>query len=452
MDLNSNMDPNSSTWLLGIAFGLFLLLTGLSAAAETAFRLLRQARLRPSDQNTAHVPEAEALAEDPQRLMIALLILTGMGLMGAGSTATLLGLRMALSGWVGWFFALGLGILVLIVGLILPKLLAVCQPETVVRVTTPLLRLLMGILWPILRLVSGISRLLRRAVGQTRAPIHEVWMLSEEELRRLVNAVGEAVIDEDEKEMIAGIFELGQTVAREVMVPRIDMVAVEANTPLLEALDVIIKHGHSRIPVYEGSIDHIVGILYAKDLLAYLRDGRTDVPLREIVRDVYFIPESKHIDELLHELQSKKVHIAIVVDEYGGTAGLVTIEDLLEEIVGEIQDEFDREEAFVERLSEHEAIFDARIHLDEVNELLSLNLPTEQGDTLGGLIYSELGKIPAPGERVTLDGVTIEVLSVAGRRIRKVKVTKEVDAAAGKPASLRAKDPGRADLLGDVVT
>ncbi len=445
------MDPNSSIWLLGIAFGLSLILTALAAAAETAFRLLRQTQLAPPNHNATHNQSETALLQDPVRVVVALLILTGIGLMGAGSTATLLGLQAVPLGWPRWLFSLGLGILVLLVGLVIPKLLAVCRPEAVVRLATPPLRLLMGALWPLLQLVSGVSRLLSRLAGEAATPMNEAWMLSEDELRRLVNAVGEAAIDEDEREMIAGIFELGQTVAREVMVPRIDMVAVEANTPLLKALDVIIRHGHSRIPVYEGTIDHIIGILYAKDLLEYLRDGRTDVPLREIVRKAYFIPESKHIDELLHELQRKKVHIAIVVDEYGGTAGLVTIEDLLEEIVGEIQDEYDREEAFVERVNDHEAIFDARIHLDEVNELLGLDLPTEQGDTLGGLIYSELGKIPAPGERITLDGVTIEVLSVSGRRIRKVKVTKETDTPAAKSDALQAKDPGRADLLGDVV-
>jgi CBS domain containing-hemolysin-like protein len=209
------------------------------------------------------------------------------------------------------------------------------------------------------------------------------------------------------------------------MVPRISIVAVEAETSLLEALDVIIEAGHSRIPVYRDNIDNIVGVLYAKDLLAYLRDGQVEVPLCDILREPYFIPESKHVDELLQELQQRKVHIAIVVDEYGGTAGVVTIEDLIEEIVGEIQDEYDREEPFIEHISEDEIIFNARIDLDDVNHLMSLNLPTERGDTLGGLVFSELGKIPAPGDRVQIDGVTIVVLAVVGRRIKKVRVTRD---------------------------
>ena len=177
--------------------------------------------------------------------------------------------------------------------------------------------------------------------------------------------------------------------------------------PILEALDVILKAGHSRIPVYKNSVDNIVGILYAKDLLRFLRDGRTDTPLSKTLRPAYFIPESKKVDELLQELQQRKVHMAIVVDEYGGTAGLVTIEDLLEEIVGEIQDEYDAEEPTVEEVNEHEYLFDARVQLDEANKLLGVELPSEGGDTLGGFIYSQLGKVPTVGDRVEFENVTI---------------------------------------------
>ena len=165
-------------------------------------------------------------------------------------------------------------------------------------------------------------------------------------------------------------------------------------------------------------------MLYAKDLLIYLRDGRTDVPISKILRPAYFIPESKKVDELLAELQQRRVHVAIVVDEYGGTAGLVTIEDLLEEIVGEIQDEYDAEEPAFEEVSADEYLFDARIDLDEVNKLLNLDLPAEGGDTLGGFIYSQLGKVPAVGDVIEYDGIRVEVLSVAGRRIKQVRVSR----------------------------
>ena len=233
------------------------------------------------------------------------------------------------------------------------------------------------------------------------------------------------IIEEDEKEMIYSIFEFGETLAREVMVPRIDIVAVESKAPVQQALDLILKRGHSRIPVYEETVDNIIGLLYAKDLLGHLRDGNATVALRDILRPAYFIPETKKADELLQDLQQRKVHMAIVVDEYGGTAGLVTVEDLVEEIVGEIQDEYDAEEPFIEVITDDEFIFNARVDLDDVNKLMNVQLPSEGGDTLGGFIYSQLGKVPKVGDEILFDGIKIAVLSVAGRRIKKVKVNRE---------------------------
>jgi putative hemolysin len=224
--------------------------------------------------------------------------------------------------------------------------------------------------------------------------------------------------------MIYSIFEFGDTLAREVMVPRIDVVAIEVNTSIMEALDVVLQAGHSRIPVYQETIDNIVGMLYAKDLLQYWRSGAENLKLRDILRDVYYIPETKKVDELLQELQQRKVHIAIVVDEYGGTAGLVTIEDILEEIVGEIQDEYDSEEAFMEFISDDEIIFNGRMDLDDINRIMEIDLPTDRSDTLGGLIYSSLGRMPVIGDKVRIQNVESTVLSVAGRRIKKVKVVR----------------------------
>lgn len=247
----------------------------------------------------------------------------------------------------------------------------------------------------------------------------------EETLEQMVDAGEKAgLIESDEHEMISGIIGLDRTLVREIMVPRIDVIAVDVETPLRDALDVAIEGAHSRVPVYEESIDHISGLLYAKDLLRALRDGKVDVPLRSLLRPAYFVPESKRLDELLQELQSTKVHMAIVVDEYGGTAGIVTIEDVLEEIVGEIQDEYDTsEEPLVERVGENEAIFDARVNIDEVNQVLSVDLP-ETSDTLGGLVYQRLEKMPKVGDLVKVGDVTLSVLSVIGRRIKKIRVVK----------------------------
>jgi CBS domain containing-hemolysin-like protein len=247
----------------------------------------------------------------------------------------------------------------------------------------------------------------------------------EETLEQMVDAGEKAgLIEADAHEMISGIIRLDRTLAREIMVPRIDMIAIEVETPLRDALDVVIAGAHSRVPVYEESVDHVIGLLYAKDLLRTLREGKVDVPLRSLLRPAHFVPESKRLDELLQELQKSKVHMAIVVDEYGGTAGIVTIEDVLEEIVGEIQDEYDTgEESLIERISENEGVFNARVNIAEVNEMLSLNLPNES-DTLGGLVYQRLEKMPKVGDQVRVDDVTISVLSVIGRRIKKVRVAK----------------------------
>jgi len=259
--------------------------------------------------------------------------------------------------------------------------------------------------------------------------------VTEEEIMTLVDAgQEEGVIEAEEKAMIYSIFQFGETAAREVMVPRIDIVALEIDTPLDEALQVVIAAGHSRIPVYRDTIDNVQGILYAKDFLELwlpdsskgIEEAGRDRTLESLLRPAHFVPESKMLDDLLADLQQRKVHIAIVVDEYGGTAGLVTIEDILEEIVGEIQDEYDSEEAAYQQVGEGEYIFNARIDLDDVNRLLGTNLPTEQGDTLGGLIYSQLGKVPAPGDVIKFDGYSIEVISVVRRRIQNVRVRHEV--------------------------
>jgi CBS domain containing-hemolysin-like protein len=235
------------------------------------------------------------------------------------------------------------------------------------------------------------------------------------------------LIESDEHEMITGILQLDQTQAREIMVPRMDVIALDVETRLRDALAVVIDGAHARVPVFEESIDHVVGILYAKDLLRALRDGKTDASLRELARPAYFVPESKRLDELLQEMQRHHVHIAIIVDEYGGTAGIVTIEDILEEIVGEIQDEYDAaEEPLIERVGDSEGVFDARVPVDKVNEILELNLPTDNA-TLGGLVYQRLEKMPKAGDQVRVDDATISVLNVIGRRIKKVRVAKFIN-------------------------
>ena len=223
--------------------------------------------------------------------------------------------------------------------------------------------------------------------------------------------------------MISSIFELGDKPVREVMVPRTDIIAIDVATPPAEVLELITRVGHSRLPVFEGSADDIIGVVYVKDLFRRLARNERLSELRELLRPAHFVPETKKADELLREMQRNKVHLAIVVDEYGGTAGLVTIEDLVEEIVGEIRDEYDVEQEMVLLVSESEAVMDARIPFEDVREMFHIDInPTEDYATLGGFVTNRLGRFPRVGESVDAAGVRFTVESVEGRRIRRVRV------------------------------
>jgi CBS domain containing-hemolysin-like protein len=237
--------------------------------------------------------------------------------------------------------------------------------------------------------------------------------------------------------MINAVIELGGRRVHEVMVPRVSIVGIRADATFEEAIDIVVEEGHSRIPAYENSLDEVVGILYAKDLLPYLKSDAAPRPaLRKLLRAPVLVPESMTIDDLLHELQRRKVHIAIVLDEYGGTAGIVTIEDLLEEIVGEIQDEYDVEEPMVVRLSENEARFDGRADVDELRELFDIQLDLEdeeEYDTIGGLLYHRMSGVPSPGDTIEVDGLRLTVETTDGRRVGKVLVVRHASSRADGP-------------------
>lgn len=311
---------------------------------------------------------------------------------------------------------------VLLMGYQIPNAVLSGRDETFALIVSRPMAILVSLLTPILRLSQNLSQ----RIGKIMGGAGKVTIVTEEEIKTLVDAGSEeGVIEDEEKQMIFSVFKFGDTLAREVMVPRIDIVALEVETTLNDALDLIIREGHSRIPVYQESIDHIKGLLYAKDLLVLWRNGDTERALADILREPYFVPESKKAGDLLTELQERKQHLAIVIDEYGGTAGLVTIEDLVEEIVGEIRDEYDffEEEAY-EQVSETVYICIAGLDLDDLNELLDISLPTDENDTLGGYIFSELGKVPEVGDKVETDEVEMEVLTLEGRRIHRVRVRK----------------------------
>ncbi len=427
-----------------------LLLAGLVTVnailsmARTALINVRKARLRQLvEEGVASARVAETLAEDASRLLATTqlgLVLTSSFVSAVVAVTTTPPLAAVLEPWLGTasypvafvlvvFFA---ALVMLILAQLVPESLGVQHSERLALALARPLSLLSTLVMPLVRLVVWISNAIARLFGTgTRS---EMPFVTEEEIRTLVDAgEEEGVLEEEEKEMIYSIFDLGDTMTREVMVPRIDVVALDVSRPFLEALETIMQAGHSRIPVFDETIDNIEGVLYAKDLLPYLRDGHTDVPLKNLLRDAYFVPETKRASELLPDLQQRRVHVAIVVDEYGSMAGLVTIEDLLEEIVGEIQDEYDTEEPFVEFVDENEYVFDARVDLDDLNRLMDVSLPTEDNDTLGGFIYTELGKVPTPGDHVAYGDMEFLVESVAGRRIRKVRVRRQPPPSAQQP-------------------
>ncbi len=335
-----------------------------------------------------------------------------------------LALWQMLAGWqaaqaTGWLGVIAAGGLILAGEHILEGAVT-SRAETWVLRLYGLYRLLGFLLRPIAVLLIA----LRGGRASVEASPHAV---TEDELRAWVeNEDTPGSLEKGEREMIYSIFQFGDTLAREIMVPRIDILALEANATVEEAIHAFTQSGHSRVPVYEETIDNIIGLLYAKDLLRIQLEPERPSSIRPFLRPAYFVPESKKVDDLLREMQVRSIHMAIVVDEYGGTAGLVTLEDIVEEIVGEIRDEYDQsEELPYQKLGPDEYILHGRLSLDDVNDLLDLNLDTDVADTLGGYIYSVVGKVPLGGEQIQVDDWIFVVEQVSGRRIRRVHAIRQ---------------------------
>ena len=259
--------------------------------------------------------------------------------------------------------------------------------------------------------------------------LHSQWpepvaaQMTEDELKTWVESdQEEGGLEREERQMIYSIFQFGDTLAREIMVPRMDMLAFEVTTSLAQATDAFTQSGHSRVPVYENNIDNIIGLLYAKDLLHVMQNGQKQAGIRELLRPAYFVPDTKKADALLTEMQAQRIHMAIVVDEYGGVSGLVTLEDIIEEIIGEIQDEYDlSEEELVHQEGPNEYVFLGRIDLDDFNEVMDSDVPKGESDTLAGFLYDHFGRVPHDGESIQTDGLLLTIEQVIGRRIRRVR-------------------------------
>ena len=314
------------------------------------------------------------------------------------------------------------GFVTLVIGEVAPKSIALQNAEKFSLLVAGIINFISMLMLPAVKVVTVASDLIVRPFGghvRYSAPI-----LTEEELKMLVEAgEEEGVLEEDEKEMIHSIFEFTDTVVRQVMVPRIDMKCAEVTDNLNELLDVIMNYGHSRIPVYEENFDKIVGVVHAKDLLPVLKEDLRDIDIHQVMRPAYFIPENKKIDELMAEFKRSKIQMAIVRDEYGGTAGLVTLEDLLEEIVGDIMDEYDVEERMIDVIDPDHAIVSARMYVDDLNEQMGLSIPeSEDYETVGGFVFGLLGHQPDEGESVDYDGVTLTIKTVEGGRLHKIAI------------------------------
>jgi CBS domain containing-hemolysin-like protein len=407
-----------------VALGLLLLLSAFFSGSETAMFAANRLRLRHlKEEGHARAQVALHLLEHPARLLSTILVGNNIANTAAAVVATATLVRLLGPERGSLYAFLAVTALLLVFGEITPKTVAARHADRMALLAARPIQAIAALLAPLNRVLSALTNLLTRPPGGSVRP--DAPLVSEEEIQVLIRMGEEqGVLEQDEREMIHSIFEFGDTVVREVMVPRVDMVCVEADDPVEALLEVVRTHGHSRIPVYHDTVDHIIGLVHVKDLLSAFKDGRLSGTVRDFTRPTFFVPDTKRLDELFREMRRKKVHMAIAVDEYGGTAGVVTIEDLLEEIVGPIQDEYDAEEAPIRIQSDRVAVVDGTVHLEEVNAALGIDLPAGEVDTVGGFVTSLLGHVPAQGDCVTHDGIELSVERVDGHRIVQVKITK----------------------------
>jgi putative hemolysin len=435
--------------ILQIIVVLFLvMIEAVFVAAEIAIVTLRRSRLEQliEEGNRGALQVKHLLEDRPRFLAIVQIGVTFVGFLASAYAAVNLADRLSgvlvdvpvikevAGGAAVLIVTILLAFFTIVFGELVPKTFALTHTDRVALSLAGPMELVGEILSPVVRLLTWATRV----VSGGRPDVARQTQIGTQELKLIVERGGEeGILEAEEEQMISAVIELGQRRVHEVMVPRTDIQTLEATATLEEVIDTIVSEGHSRIPVYRKSIDEIIGILYAKDLLPLLKGDNQGLDLRKMLRPPLFVPESMSIDDLLHMLQRRKVHIAIVLDEYGGTAGMVTIEDLIEEIVGEIQDEYDVEEPMTERLSEHVARVDGRASVDDLADLFGMELgdlaDSDEYDTVGGLIYHRIGGVPKPGDEVRIDvyGLTLTVETTDGHRVGKVLATRSHDDADG---------------------
>jgi len=417
------LDTDSSMLIFLVAL---LVLSAIFSSAETAFLSINKIRLRNLQEDGDKKADLVLdLLENQNRLISTLLV--GNNIVNISSSALATKMATDYFGDAGVGIATGImTLLVLVFGEVVPKNLAAAHAEGWAMFIAPFMKVMSVILTPVVVLLTKLSDTVVRFSKKNK---EEDQTITEDEFKILVN-VGqeEGVFDESETEMINSIMEFDETYVKAIMVPRIDIVAVDVEDSINEVLRLIIDGGHSRIPAYEDSIDNIVGILYAKDIFEHLDADFNELKVKALIRDAYYIPETKKVSDLLNELRLKKVHMAIILDEYGGTNGLVTIEDLIEEIIGDIQDEYDVEEDLIVMHSDNQLVADARAPIGDVEEAFDVELDEDiledsEADTIGGLAFEHLGGIPEVDDEVTVGRFLIRIVNVSGRRITKVEVT-----------------------------
>jgi putative hemolysin len=418
---------SGDSWTLILIAVVALLVMAGAATVEASAGLIGRQRFRQAASGSNRERTVQSLLDPRRSLVSALQLVQAIAIALAASLITYVIMRQ--HGWGPVVTAVVvISGLFLFLGQAVPRALARTRPSATAGALLTLCRFVAMLVRPLSALSDGAADLLTRLFGGEHPDT--VPAGSEDELLIITrDDHDDGVIEPEERKMIDNVLRLEETTARDIMVPRVDIVAVAEDASSQDIVDVITEKGHSRLPVYRESVDEIVGILYAKDLLPFVIGSTRTLPIKRLLRPVYVVPESKRLDDLLGELRRNRVHIAVVADEYGGTAGLVTIEDILEEIVGEIQDEYDEELTLLESISDREIIVDGRLPIEEIEGALGTNLTGDDDPygTAAGFVHWHLDRMPQEGDHFDAHGIRAEVLDVEGNRLRRLRLTRLTD-------------------------
>lgn len=445
----------ADSWQHAVVAVVALLIMAIAALVQSTIGLTSVQRLRSATGDGQPRQRSVQSLADPRRALAASMLLMQV-LMAVIATGQLTHVVDRTTDRDFSWVAIGIVALVyLVLGQALPRALAEKQLDRFLNGVLAVAHVVTIVLIPVTWLVERTASLFARVLPGERVEPESFGL--EEELRPLRHDNDDEVINADERVMIDGILSLEEMSVRDIMVPRLDIVAVDRAVNPRELIDIIVKAGHSRIPVYQESVDRILGVLYAKDLLPFVIGNTARIPLLDLIRPAFVVPESKRLNVLFAELRRTKIHLAIVADEYGGTAGLVTIEDILEEIVGEIQDEFDTEDWLFEVKSEDQLLADGRLPIEDVEDALRIRFEEDDDfGTLGGFVHKHLGRLPLEGDAFEAEGVRVEIQAVERHRVRKLLITRlppeepQLERQEGRRERFRRGDSEDAVVNGDI--